>query len=79
MFCSLIFACPADRVPDWRPRILLGMVEARSFDVGNIDPYYSGVGHRAKYYSSNGLATNTLNVWGMLRRSRLHTQTQEPR
>ena len=26
----LIFFCPADHVPDWQPRILLGMVEARS-------------------------------------------------
>ena len=35
-FCShwslvdvpLIFFCPADHVPDWQPRVLLGMVEA---------------------------------------------------
>ena len=27
---ALIFFCPADHVPDWQPRILLGMVEARS-------------------------------------------------
>ena len=26
----LIFICPADHVPDWQPRVLLGMVEARS-------------------------------------------------
>ena len=26
----LIFFCPADHVPDWQPRIYLGMVEARS-------------------------------------------------
>ena len=40
-FCShwslvdvpLIFFCPADHVPDWQPRILLGMVEARSVNV----------------------------------------------
>ena len=40
-FCShwslvdvpLIFFCPADHVPDWHPRILLGMVEARSVNV----------------------------------------------
>ena len=40
-FCShwslvdvpLIFLCPADHVPDWQPRILLGMVEARSVNV----------------------------------------------
>ena len=40
-FCShwslvdipLIFFCPADHVPDWQPRILQGMVEARSVNV----------------------------------------------
>ena len=31
----LIFSCPADHVPDWQPRILLGMVEARSVNVKN--------------------------------------------
>ena len=30
---ALIFFCPADHVPDWQPRILLGMVEARSVSV----------------------------------------------
>ena len=29
----LIFFCPADHVPDWQPRVLLGMVEARSLNV----------------------------------------------
>ena len=29
----LIFFCPADHVPDWQPRILLDMVEARSVNV----------------------------------------------
>ena len=29
----LIFFCPADHVPDWQPRILLGTVEARSVNV----------------------------------------------
>ena len=41
LFCShwssvdvpLIFFCPADHVPDWQSRILLGMVEARSVNV----------------------------------------------
>ena len=41
LFCSrwsfvdvpLIFFCPADHVPDWQPRKLLGMVEARSVNV----------------------------------------------
>ena len=40
-FCSrwslvdvpLNFFCPADHVPDWQPRVLLGMVEARSVNV----------------------------------------------
>ena len=29
----VIFFCPADHVPDWQPRVLLGMVEARSVNV----------------------------------------------
>ena len=29
----LLFSCPAYYVPDWQPRILLGMVEARSVNV----------------------------------------------
>ena len=29
----LIFFCPAGHVPDWQPRVLLGMVEARSVNV----------------------------------------------
>ena len=41
LFCShwslvdvpLISFCPADHVPDWQPRIVLGMVEARSVNV----------------------------------------------
>ena len=31
----LIFSCPACHVPDWQPRILLGMVETRSVNVKN--------------------------------------------
>ena len=30
---SLISFCPADHVPDWQPRIVLGMVETRSVNV----------------------------------------------
>ena len=30
---SDLFFCPADHVPDWQPRVLLGMVEARSVNV----------------------------------------------
>ena len=32
-YVPLIFFCPADHVPDWQPRVLLGMVEARSVNV----------------------------------------------
>ena len=32
-YVPLIFFCPADHVPDWQPRILLGTVEARSVNV----------------------------------------------
>ena len=40
-FCShwslvdvpLVFFCPTDHVSDWQPRVLLGMVEARSVNV----------------------------------------------
>ena len=51
-FCShwslvnvpLIFFCPADHVPDWQPRILLGMVEARSVNVKKTTPrHYTAV------------------------------------
>ena len=40
MLCSIIayqviFSCPADYVPEWQPRILLGMVEAQSINVKN--------------------------------------------
>ena len=35
----LIFFCPADHVPDWQPRILLGTVEARSVNVKKNDTF----------------------------------------
>ena len=35
MFLWWSFSCPADHVPDWQPRILLGMVEARLVNVKN--------------------------------------------
>ena len=49
-FCShwslvdipLIFFCPADHVPDWQPRILLDMVEARSVNVKKTTTTISG-------------------------------------
>ena len=31
----LIFSCLTDHVPDWQPRIFLGMIEARSVNVKN--------------------------------------------
>ena len=33
--CPLIFSCRTNHVPDRQPRILLGMVEARSVNVKN--------------------------------------------
>ena len=58
-FCSrsnfvdvpLIFFCPADHVPVWQPRILLGMVEARSVNVKKITtffPLYWGMLRRSR-------------------------------
>ena len=35
----LIFFCPADHVPNWQPRVLLGMVEARSVNVKKTTTY----------------------------------------
>ena len=34
----LISFCPADHVPDWQPRIVLGMVEARSVNLKEKPP-----------------------------------------
>ena len=34
-----MFSCPADHVPGWQPRMLLGMVEARSVNVKNKHTY----------------------------------------
>ena len=44
----LIFSCPEDHVPDWQPRIILGMVEARSVNVKNTTTtvYTDDVYHR---------------------------------
>ena len=44
----LIFFCPADHVPDWQPRVLLGMVEARSVNVKKTTTTYRD--HRKKKY-----------------------------
>ena len=39
------FFCPADHVPDWQPRILLGMVEARSVNVKKTTTTTQGEGN----------------------------------
>ena len=39
MFLLSDIFCPADHVPDWQPRILLGMVEARSVNVNKTNPH----------------------------------------
>ena len=44
----LIFFCSADHVPDWQPRILLGMVEARWHSVENT---YTCIINHGKYES----------------------------
>ena len=61
-FCShwslvdvpLIFFCPADHVPDWQPRVLLGMVEARSVNVKKTTTVQSSAGHKTKYSNVRG-------------------------
>ena len=35
MYVPLIFSCPTDHVPNWQPRLLLGIVEAQSVNVKN--------------------------------------------
>ena len=59
-FCShwslvdvpLISFCPADHVPDWQPRIVLGMVEARSVNVKKTTSFGTVVGHHHTQYTS---------------------------
>ena len=52
----LIFFCPADHVPDWQPRVLLGMVEARSVNVKKTTTTTTvtqRVSHIGSYYQIN--------------------------
>ena len=49
MFLPLIFFCPADHVPDWQPRILLGMVEARSGNVKKTTTTTTNVNRKKVY------------------------------
>ena len=46
----LIFFCPADHVPDWQPRVLLGMVEARSVNVKKTTTTTIGIQIATKSY-----------------------------
>ena len=54
----LIFFCPADHVPDWQPRVLLGMVEARSV---NVKKTTTTVGAPEKYCDTSKCMTFQLN------------------
>ena len=78
-FCShwslvdvpLIFFCPADHVPDWQPRVLLGMVEARSVNVKKTTTTTTG-----SFTSSPrclSLARRTIEVSSTVRRERCTT------
>ena len=63
LFCShwslvdvpLIFVCPADHVPDWQPRVLLGMVEARSVYVKKTTTTTTDVSLNGSRYYDNPL------------------------
>ena len=73
-FCShwslvdvpLIFFCPADHVPDWQPRVLLGMVEARS--VNNVKKTTTQQQHQhAHTYTNRGCEKRKAHInWFML-------------
>ena len=59
----LIFFCPADHVPGWQPRILLGMVEARSVNVKITNNNNNNCG-QSRYieYSTIQYSTNGKNI-----------------
>ena len=59
----LIFFCPADHVPDWQPRVLLGMVEARSVNVKKTTT--TTVRCLRKYYEGVKLQTLFLYLFGV--------------
>ena len=57
--CPLIFSCPADHEPAWRPRIILFMVEAPS--VNNVkDKYSNTVPNYSKILFYLGVLQNKL-------------------
>ena len=47
--CSSDLFCPADHVPDWQPRILPGMVEARSVNVKKTPTPTHSLEHKERY------------------------------
>ena len=60
----LIFFCPADHVPDWQPRVLLGMVEARSVNVKKTTTTTVENRTWSKRLSENVLNVTTFRSWG---------------
>ena len=55
----LIFFCPADHVPDWQPRVLLGMVEARSVNVKKTTTTTTTQQHTDTQQHSSDAVTNS--------------------
>ena len=75
-FCShwslvdvpLISFCPADHVPDWQPRIVLGMVEARSVNVKKTTTLLADVKnptcrHKVEKHHSEGKHVRCTLLW----------------
>ena len=76
VFCSrwsfvdvpLIFSCPADHVPDLQPRVLLGMVEARSVNVKKTTTtVFTLVGHALKKHAHRALNYTNYTLSGAFR------------
>ena len=68
----LIFSCPADHVPDWQPRILLGVVEARSVNAKNTRIHAHTNTHT---HAHTGAGTETRAVAEMRTGTRMETET----
>ena len=62
--CSSDFFCPADHVPDWQPRVLLGMVEARSVNVKKTTTTTTNKVEKRKLNPM--LKTNSSSEWTLL-------------
>ena len=69
-FCShwslvdvpLIFFCPTNHVPDWQPRVLLGMVEARSVNVKKTTTYAQKLNSQLHARTSNATLSKLLMI-----------------